>query len=133
MLLSDGWRLSGCATDDAHFKGDAPDHFGGWVMVKAEANDPDLLLAALKAGEYYSSTGPELKNVEIDGDVVRVECSPVEHIIAIGQNSASASKDGRNFTRAELPLKKFRRHGWLRVVAMDGRGKRAWSNPIWLE
>ena len=35
QLLSEGKRLTLCATDDAHFK--APDAFGGWVMVKAEA------------------------------------------------------------------------------------------------
>jgi hypothetical protein len=35
-----------CATDDAHFF--EPDHFGGWVMVKAVENIPDALLTALK-------------------------------------------------------------------------------------
>ncbi len=34
LLLSEGRRLSLVATDDAHFT--EPDHFGGWVMVKAE-------------------------------------------------------------------------------------------------
>ena len=38
QLLTEGRRLTLCATDDAHFGFD--DHFGGWVMVKAEANDP---------------------------------------------------------------------------------------------
>ena len=37
-LLTEGRRLTGCATDDAHFKG--PDHFGGWVMVKARRTTP---------------------------------------------------------------------------------------------
>jgi hypothetical protein len=128
-LLSEGWRLSACATDDAHFHG--PDHFGGWVMVKAELNDPDALLAALKAGEYYASTGPELSDFRIDGDKVVIECSPAEHIIAIGADTASKVAHGTGLTRAELPLERFRKGGWVRAAVQDAAGKRAWSNPIW--
>ncbi len=57
LLLTEGRQLSLIATDDAHFS--EPDHFGGWVMVKAEENAPDALLAALKRGDFYSSQGPE--------------------------------------------------------------------------
>ena len=53
QLLNEGHRLTAFATDDAHFK--SPDHFGGWVQVKAESLDPDALLQALKEGHYYSS------------------------------------------------------------------------------
>ena len=130
-LLDQGWRLSACATDDAHFKG--PDHFGGWVMVKAVANEPAALLTALKAGEYYASTGPELHDLKIEDDKVVVECSPAEHIIAIGAGAASKVEHGTEMTRAELPLERFRDGGWVRAAVHDAAGKRAWSNPIWLE
>ena len=130
-LLSEGRRLTACATDDAHFHG--PDHFGGWVMVKAEANEPTALVSALKAGEYYASTGPELHDLRIEDDKVVVECSPAEHIIAIGANAASKVAHGDGLTRAELPLERFRKGGWVRAAVQDGAGKRAWTNPIWLE
>lgn len=129
-LLSGGRRLTACATDDAHFKG--PDHFGGWVMVKAEANEPEALLAALMAGTYYASTGPELHDFQIEGESIVVECSPAEHIIAIGANSASKAVHGDGLTRAELPVERFREGGWVRIAVHDATGKRAWSNPIWL-
>ncbi len=132
-LLSEGRRLSACATDDAHFKG--RDHFGGWVMVKAEANEPEALLAALKEGAYYSSTGPELNEVAIDGDALVVECSPVRDIIAVGHGSASTFVEGESggLTSARLPLEPFRKGGWVRVTAVDGQGRKAWSNPLWLD
>ena len=130
-LLSEGRRLTACATDDAHFHG--PDHFGGWVMVKAEANEPTALVSALKAGEYYASTGPDLHDFRIEGDKVVVECSPVDNIVAIGANAASRSAHGDGLTRAELPLERFRKGGWVRAAVQDAAGKRAWSNPIWLE
>ncbi len=56
QLLNEGRDLLAIATDDAHFRFD--DACGGWVMVKAEANEPEALLAALKAGHFYSSSGP---------------------------------------------------------------------------
>jgi len=130
-LLSEGRRLTACATDDAHFHG--PDHFGGWVMVKAEANEPTALVSALKAGEYYASTGPELHDFRIEGDKVVVECSPAENIIAIGANAASRVAHGNGLTQAELPLERFHKGGWVRAAVQDAAGKRAWSNPIWLE
>lgn len=133
LLLSDGWRLSACATDDAHFRGSSPDHFGGWVMVKAEENHPDALLEALKAGRHYSSTGPEIRDLEVGAGEIRVACTPAAHVIAVGQNAAAASVDGRALTRATLPLEPFRRNGWFRVVVVDGAGRKAWSNPVWLD
>ena len=130
-LLSEGRRLTLCATDDAHFH--APDHFGGWVMVKAEANEPEALLSALREGAYYASTGPELYDFRIEGDQVAVDCSPAAHVIAIGANSASRVVHGRGLTRAALPLAPFRAGGWLRLAVHDAAGRRAWSNPLWLE
>ncbi|MEO0329813.1 MAG: PHP domain-containing protein, partial [Pseudomonadota bacterium] len=66
LLLNQNKKLTCCATDDAHFF--EPDHFGGWVMVKAEENQPDALLEALKSGHYYSSQGPNIKSITWDQD-----------------------------------------------------------------
>lgn len=131
QLLDRGHRLSACATDDAHFHG--PDHFGGWVMVKAPENTPEALVAALRAGAYYASTGPQLHRVGVEGDRVVVDCSPAANIIAVGARSASRAVHGHGLTQAVLPVEPFRAGGWLRVVAMDAAGGRAWSNPIWLD
>lgn len=131
LLLTDGKRLSGCATDDAHFQG--PDHFGGWVMVKAEANDPDLLLEALKAGRYYSSQGPLLHDIWIEGNTLNVACSPADRIIALGAAAASKRAYGKGMQHAELPLAAFKPGGWVRVVVADRFDRKAWSNPIWLD
>ena len=58
--------LTGYAADDAHFG--TPDAGGGWVMVKAERLEPELLLEALKRGDYYSSQGPEIHDISINGE-----------------------------------------------------------------
>jgi hypothetical protein len=45
-VLAAGKRLNAYAADDAHFH--TPDAGGSWVIVKAEALEPELLLSALK-------------------------------------------------------------------------------------
>ena len=64
--LARGARLNAYAADDAHFA--TPDAGGGWVMVKAEALEPELLLAALKRGDFYSSQGPEIHDIAVGGE-----------------------------------------------------------------
>ena len=131
LLLSEGRRLSACAADDAHFTG--PDHFGGWVMVKAEELDAAALVRALRAGDYYSTQGPRLHDIRIEGDEILVESSPVDRFMAVGARYASAVRHGKGLMGASLPLAPFVEGGWLRVTVSDAHGRRAWANPIWLD
>ena len=130
LLLSEGRKLSLIATDDAHFT--EPDHFGGWVMVKAEENSPEALLAALKDGAFYATQGPELRGVTVGEKAVQVESSAVASVIVQGHGSAAVAVHGESLTRAEVPLGRFANSPWIRITVIDRAGKRAWSNPIWL-
>lgn len=130
LLLTEGSRLTLIATDDAHFS--EPDHFGGWTMVKAERNEPEALLDALKRGDFYSSQGPELRDVRIEGDKVVVECSAVVSVVALGHGTGAKAVHGHSLTRAEVPLARLNNSPWVRVSVIDAAGRRAWSNPIWL-
>lgn len=129
LMLSAGRRLSLIATDDAHFA--INDAFGGWVMVKAEENEPGQLLEALKAGRFYSTQGPELRDIRIEGTDITVECSAVERVIVQGHASAAVCASGSSLTRARLGLARLAGSPWLRVTVMDAAGRQAWSNPVW--
>lgn len=126
-LLTRGRQLTGFASDDAHFH--ANDSFGGWIHVKSETLDPDALLAALKAGNYYASTGPEIVSIERDGDTLTVASSPVRSIVLAGPGAKSAVVHGDSITGAKLDLTRFA-GGWCRVVVTDMSGKRAWAQPF---
>ena len=130
LLLTEGRRMSLCATDDAHFH--EPDHFGGWVMVKAEENDPDALVTALKAGNYYSSQGPEIRSVAITGKTVEVECSAAVSVIIQGAGTGARATHGNSMTRATVSRERLNSSPWLRVTVVDAAGKRAWSQPYWV-
>lgn len=131
QLLNEGFdHLTGYATDDAHFK--IADHGIGWIMVKAAMNEPEGLLEAMKAGSYYSSTGPALEMVALDGDAIVVECSAVSHIAAVGRGCRGTTVSapiGESVTQARLPVGGFA-GDWCRVVAIGPGGVTAWTNPI---
>jgi hypothetical protein len=129
LLLTEGRRLTLIATDDAHFS--EPDHFGGWVMVKATENQPDALLTALKAGHFYSTQGPELRDVRIEGDHLVVDCTAVVSIIASGWGTGAKAVHGHSLTQGKVPLDRLNNSPWVRATVIDAAGKRAWSNPIW--
>lgn len=131
VLANCGRRLLAYAADDAHF-GDRPDHFGGWVHVRAENLDPDTLLAALHAGHYYSSTGPQIHDVRIEDSKIRVQCSPVRSIFVGGRGSVARYKHGDGLTEAEFPLDPFL-SAYARITVLDANAKRAWTNPIWFD
>lgn len=134
MLTSLGHRVAALAVDDTHMVPERGDFMRGWVYVKAESLTPDALLDALKAGQYYSSTGAQLHHVEvIAGDKVRVECSPAEAILVNGERASTVRQDGHGLTSAELDISQWKSPRFCRVTVIDRNGGRAWTNPIWFE
>lgn len=138
-LLAGGRRLVAFAADDAHFvhapRKHAWDFRKGWVHVRAEALDPDALLAALKAGHFYSSQGPEFFDVVLsesrDGFGLRVACSPVHSVTLSRADLGAVTK-----AAAGIPFAFFRLDekpaGFLRLTIEDGSGRKAWTNPFYL-
>jgi hypothetical protein len=130
-LLAQGHRYLACATDDAHFHPRHADVMRGWVQVKSEALTHEAILAALKAGHYYSSTGPVLRDIEVDaGDKIIVRCSPVQHIFVTGRGSVARQIHGNNLIEGELDISRLD-SPYCRITVRDEYGGRAWSNPIW--
>ncbi len=130
VLLSQGRRLNLVASDDAHFN--LADQFGGWVMVKATDNAPDLLLEALKRGEYYASQGPDFFHIEVGEKDILVASSEVSSVFVQGHGVAERAKRGDALSNVRIPLERFENSPWIRVSIVDRNGKQAWSNPIWL-
>jgi hypothetical protein len=128
-MLAQGRHVNAYAADDAHFH--TPDARGGWVMVKAPALEPELLLDALKDGAFYSSQGPEIHTIAVQGAEMVVHCSPAARVGAVGDGPASSVVHGQNLTEATLPLEGLGEAGYIRVTVADAQGRRAWSNPIW--
>jgi hypothetical protein len=132
-LLAQGHRYFACATDDTHFHPLRSDALRGWVMVKAEALTQDNILNALKQGHFYSSTGPDLLDIQVEpGERVVVRCSPASSIFITGTGWHARHQHGVGLRSAEFSLTDWT-SPYFRVTVRDRHGERAWSNPIWLE
>ena len=131
-LLADGRRIDAYAADDAHLRPGAPDAFGGWVEVRSDALEPEAILTALKAGRYYSSQGPEIHAVDVLESSVVVRCSPARGVFLGGRGCARSRVLGEGITECELPLAPFV-GSHFRVTVVDATGRRAWTNPVWLD
>lgn len=131
QLLCKKRRMTLCATDDAHFA--TEDAFGGWVMVKAEANEPGALLEALKAGNYYASQGPDFVDIAWSAESATVRSTPVSAVIVQAEGIPTAAKHGDGMIDTTIELGRCAGSPWLRVTLIDSDSKRAWSQPYWLQ
>lgn len=126
LLLNEGKRISFTATDDSHFRNE--DWAGGWVYVAADELTSDHIIAALKAGQHYSSTGATFNYIALEDDLLMVDCNPAHSIIVSGEGHLAIFKQGINLTYAEFDLTNFKSN-YFRVTIIDGAGRTAWSNP----
>jgi hypothetical protein len=131
VMVDRGQRYFALATDDAHFHAKHNDLLRGWVYVKSETLDPDAILAALKRGEYYSSTGAMIHDVRIAGDMLYVRCSPASSIFLTGKGARSQYVHGNGLIEAEFNWKRLN-SPHFRVTVRQADGGRAWTNPIWM-
>lgn len=137
VMLREGKRIWGTATDDNHNPGTFDDACGGWICVQAEELSHDALIRAMKAGRYYSSAGPVIEAWGIRNGKAYVKCSNVRRINFITGNHIG---DGltimtdsvlEQVTEGFYELKGH--ENYIRVECIDWLGRRAWSNPIYLK
>ncbi|NLS79917.1 MAG: CehA/McbA family metallohydrolase [Chloroflexi bacterium] len=136
-VLVRGKRWWGLAVDDTHWISEPGrpyyDTFGGWVMVKSQKLDEASILAALRQGQFYSSSGPEILDYRIENGVAYLKCSPAQVINFVGHTQWGTQRraaPGQTVTEAEYRLNGKERY--LRGECMDAEGNKAWTNPIYL-
>jgi hypothetical protein len=156
-LLASGHRVLLNAADDAHFFHPG-DRFVGRVEVQADELTEAAIVAALKAGRYYSSTGPRIHGLEIEDERVTIACDPCYAVACSGDGAhweaaqrVFASPEavpetffgGRTVKLSDRPvslddevlvasfdLRPFQ-GSYCRLTAIDAAGRSAWTNPIW--
>mgnify|MGYP000866514249 CR=1 FL=1 len=129
-LLRQGNRIHGVAVDDGH---PMHAHCNGWVRVNAR-KDLNSILAALNAGSFYSSCGPEIYDFRIDDEHNAViECSPAEKIcFHYGYSPTHITfAESAPLERAAFPVPEY--FTYVRVSVVDKKGLKAWTNPIFLK
>jgi hypothetical protein len=79
--------MYGIATDDSHdyhVKGNTWSNAGrGWIMVQTDTLSAASLIQTMEMGQFYASTGVEMKHLAFDGDQISVE---VKHEPGVSYN-----------------------------------------------
>ena len=133
IVLSRGTRCNITAADDFHSFHGMWDFQRGWIWVKAEELSPEALLEALKNGQYYSSTGPQIHDVSLSPDrIISINCSPAERVFVTGLGPAVVRQGGRGLTDVQFDLSEFN-SPYARITVRDANGNRAWTNPFWFD
>jgi len=124
--------MLGLATDDNHFVEGYPPQVGGWIMVNAPELSPEAIMASIRKGNFYSSSGPDFKSIYIEkGNRVVAETSPIVHARLIGpatKGKWKAEVDKRNVTKTNFRIPDD--WAFARLEIEDAFGKKAWSNPL---
>jgi hypothetical protein len=141
-----GRLFFGLAADDSHHPGLDSGH--AWVWARCTERTQVAVLDALRAGNFYGSAGPEIHSVEVDDSSVWVRCSPVASVTLFGGPKvgarANAGASGYlhraeildtdpagGITAARLERRWDASYG--RVELADAHGRKAWTNPLWLQ
>jgi hypothetical protein len=143
--LERGRLLYGIATDDSHHPG--YDSAYAWVWARCGERSRDAVLDALRSGRFYSSTGPVIHELEVDDDAVTVRTSAAASVVLMtGRRRGSSVNAGRmgysyrgraletsddgELLRTRLERPAHAPFGRLEIT--DARGRRAWTNALWM-
>ncbi len=135
-LLVSGKRIYGFAVDDAHNmkrKYLPDDSCCAWINVKAESLTGDDIMNSIQKGLYYSSNGPEIKDIEIKQDQIKVSTSPVRTISFVSNGGLGQKNTSETGYLDEAVYSLKGREIYVRIEASDQKGLTAWSNPVFLE
>ncbi len=131
VLASKGYVKKLLAVDDAHFYD--KDAFKGWIMVQCDTFSADSIVDAIREGCYYSSQGPEFKQISVVGNMITAETSPVASISFISDSFFVRERIVEQepielITKGEYKIKST--DNVVRVEITDEKGQKAWSNFI---
>ncbi len=129
-VLSEGLTIYGTATDDAHHYDDAetakPAFPGdlGFVMVRAKKVAASIR-DAMARGDFYASTGVLFRKLEVTPTEIVIETDADADFRCVGQGGKILSQQYGRQARCGVPAE-----GYVRAVATNSAGKKAWSQPV---
>ena len=141
-LLRLGKNVFPIAADDAHSINDA---FGGWIMVKAEDLKYATVIEALKRGDFYASTGPEIFELSLEDGKLSVKTSEALGIYVMTERRVTRSVNATEeapITEAVFDIsqyladsvpEKLLKRPYIRVYVRDAKGGFAWSRAYFLD
>lgn len=148
--------LYGLATDDSHnyhaYNSENSNPGRGWVMVRARELAPAALIEAMEKGDFYATTGVELKDVIFKNHTLEVQVKAeqgVDYTIQFWGAEKSAGKGGEagallkevNGSEAKYKLSDDELYVRAKIVSsrpkenpyQEGDMETAWTQPVAVE
>lgn len=128
-LLTAGWHTWGIASGDVHQFYPFEDLWLGWSMIRLDTLSKPAVLDAMMRGDFYASTGVELKDYKVNGDTIDVSCSNCFRIIFWGEGHTILKQT--NATSAQYirrPTDKY-----VRAELVFDRFNKAWTQPVFYD
>ena len=133
-VLTSGKIIWGVAVDDAHhlkrpWDLDMAPPGKAWIVVRTEARAVDAIMAAIRAGDFYASTGVELESYEVTDRSMRLRVHEkngaryrIQFIGGGGRLLHETSGPGGDYTF-------HGDEGYVRARVIDSNGRMAWCQP----
>ena len=125
-LLSQGRRVWGFAHDDSHLPG--ADVGLGWNVVGTADRSPAGIVAAMRRGCFYPSTGVTISKIEVTGNRIRIESPDADRIIAYQQ----VGREFANVKAATLEVEVPAKASYVRFECLGRGGNAAWTQPFFI-
>ena len=140
QLLSTGMRVFAVAVDDAHnfrqeFAIDRPSPGRGWVVVRAPALTRDNIVAGLASGQFYASSGVNIRDVRATGTSLSVEVQTTANdpkhyrVVFVGKEGRVLAVSNENPATYQVSGGE----GYVRARIEDSGGFKAWTQPMFIE
>lgn len=137
-LLRNEVRIACHSADDNHntqpFDHPLNDSFGGFTMILADRLEYDCIFNALENGSFYSSMGPMIYDVTMDGRKIYVKSSDAQRIsmyIGAKMPLTVVADNGKSICEAEFELPE--RAQFFRVSVLDDKHRFADTRGYFVE
>jgi hypothetical protein len=134
-MLGAGITIFGAASDDMHhlkqpWSKAAARPGQGWIVVRAPRLTSDAILASMRRGDFYASTGVELTDIQATPQRVTVA---IKELASSRYTVSFVGRGGRVLKAASSAPYQYviaGDEGYVRAKIVDSNGLMAWTQPV---
>ena len=132
-LLATGRRALGFASDDSHHEEGVG---GAWICVRSASPSPADILAAVRHGNFYCSTGVVVTDVRRSDNVMEIETENAQEIHVVGNGGELLKRVTGNTATLTIP-DDLPAHvpstAYVRFAAYGPGAAMAWTQPFFCD
>ena len=135
-VLTAGRAIFGVATDDSHnytdFNPFVSNPGRGWVVVRATELSQEAIVEGLASGDFYSSTGITLTDVQVSKEAVSLSIEQMRDYIYTTRFVGEGGKTLAESAGLEATYRPKGDEGYVRAEVRSPVGTKAWTQPVFV-